>query len=157
MHPIHEIGVVCGTVRKRRGTSLLTLDSKTDFISWPRVNSAAAAPTGTADADGVMGTAERTDGHFSIISSLLLSTSSSSAASLAVTAAAAPPLSSSLRRRCDMMIKEWTDVRTADARTDVEAERDGGRGKMCHSHGQHGRTMDDDGVLPMNGIPHGKG
>ena len=47
-----------------------------------------------------------------------------------------------------MMIKEWTD---ADVRTDVEAERDGGRGKMCHSHGQQdgrtgGRTMDDDGV-----------
>ena len=52
-----------------------------------------------------------------------------------------------------MMIKEWTD---ADVRTDVEAERDGGRGKMCHSHGQQdGRRMD--GVLPMNGIPHGKG
>ena len=151
MHPIHEIGVVCGTVRKRRGTSLLTLDSKTDFISWPRVNSAAAAPTGHGRT-GVMGTAERPDGHFSIISSLLLSTSSSSAASLAVTAAA-PPLSSSLRRRCDMMIKEWTDGRTRTWKQSGTAE------EKCaiHMDSTDGRTMDDDGVLPMNGIPHGKG
>ena len=139
MHPIHEIGVVCGTVRKRRGTSLLTLDCKTDFISWPRVNPA-VSPTGT---DG-RGSWELQSGRTDISPSSRLFSS--------LPRLPRRPRSllrpqrrhchrRSLRRRCDMMIKEWTDGRT-DGRADgglgrgSRAGRRQRKGKMCHSHGQ---------------------
>ena len=154
MHQIHEIGVVCGTVRKRRGTSLLTLDSKTDFISWPRVNSAVAlSRRALTTRTGVMGTAERADahGHFSIISSLLLSRLPRRPRSL-LRPQRRHCHRRSLRRRCDMMIKEWTDGR---GRVDGRGSRAGRRQRKNVPFTWTAERTD--GVLPMNGIPHGKG